>query len=65
MAIYPRIKDDERNKIPEKDRCPVSYNGYHTFEIVRETPASVPIMICTKCQKIIDIKFPKEKLDKE
>jgi hypothetical protein len=59
MAIYPRIKDVERNKIPEEHRCEISYNGYHSFEIVRETPSSTPCMVCTKCQNIKDIDFPK------
>jgi hypothetical protein len=49
MALYPRIKEDERHKIPDEQRCEVSYNGYHTWEIVRKTPTSVPVLLCTKC----------------
>lgn len=49
MALYPRIKDDERNKIPDEQRCEVSYNGYHTWEIIKQAPTSEPILICTKC----------------
>lgn len=64
MAIYPRIKDSEREQIPEKDRCQVTYNGYHNLELVRETPASTPVLICTKCQKVIVIQFPKTPIDK-
>lgn len=68
MAIYPRIKLEERLKIPMEFRCEVSYNGYHTWEVVRQTPASVPILICTKClqQKMIfSGSLPDVDVDKE
>jgi len=64
MAIYPRIKDVEREKIPQKDRCSVSYNGYHSLEIVRERPDATPVMVCTKCQMILAIQFPEGSVDK-
>jgi len=64
MAIYPRIKDEERERIPAKDRCSVSYNGYHSFEVVREAPNSVPVMVCPKCQMVVAIDYSRVSLDK-
>jgi len=49
MALYPKISDEERHKIPDEFRCEVSYNGYHTWEIVRQSPVSAPVLLCTKC----------------
>jgi len=67
MALYPRIKDEERNKIPDEFRCEVSYNGMHTWEIVRKTPVSEPVLLCTKCLQnriIFGDVIEEEKLDK-
>jgi len=67
MAIYPRIKEEERDKIPEEHRCQVSYNGYHSWEVVRQTPASEPVLLCTKClqhKMIFDELIPDVDVDK-
>jgi hypothetical protein len=48
MAQFDRIPDEARSKIPDVFRCPVSYNGYHAWEAVKEDDDSVHVM-CMKC----------------
>jgi hypothetical protein len=71
MALYPRIKDEDRHKIPDEQRCEVSYNGYHTWELVRKTLNSEPMLLCSKCLQhrmvfgdVIEEETEKKKLDK-
>ena len=55
MGLYTRIPDRERVLIPDEIRCEISYNGYHTWEIVKEEIQSTPIFVCTKL-KIVEAK---------
>jgi hypothetical protein len=47
---WTRISEQERMEIPQNLRCWASYNGYHTFEIIRPMKAEQnPFMVCKKC----------------
>lgn len=58
---YDRISDEKRAQIPTEHRCPVSYNGFHVYEVVKENLQATPIMVCTKCGKIKLIDWSVEK----
>jgi len=60
MALYPKIKKEELDKIPEEHRCLYSYNGFHMWETVRKSPTSEPVLVCTKCKQVQMILFPNE-----
>lgn len=48
--LYKKISDAERQKIDEKQRCEISYNGYHQWEVIKQVEAGLkPIVLCTKC----------------
>lgn len=62
MIQYKRISDEERNKIPADLRCEVSYNGYHTWDILKNEIK--PLAICRKCLKQIRIETQPLEVDK-
>jgi hypothetical protein len=50
MFKIQRIENEEREQIPKEHRCEVSYNGYHQWEIIRDTNGlKSPHVICKKC----------------
>ena len=60
MSVYSRISDEDRKKIPDKDRCEINYNGYHAFTVVNISNTGEPFMVCTKCQCVVPIVPPKK-----
>jgi hypothetical protein len=53
MVTYERVTDEVRNAIPEKDRCAVSYNGYHIWKLIGEDKSTIMCMKCLKQQKVV------------
>lgn len=61
MYRVQRISDEEREKIPEEQRCAVSYNGYHQWEIIRpQVIGQMPYVICKKCLAKKEVEAPKK-----
>jgi hypothetical protein len=55
MINYERVSDEIRNAIPEKDRCAISYNGFHVWKLGKDKQ----VVICLKCLKTQKIDIDK------
>jgi len=62
MFKIQRISDEERELIPLKDRCRISYNGYHQWELIRPGVINQPVyVVCKKCLEKKEIELPEKK----
>jgi len=57
MGLYTRIPERERILIPEEQRCEISYNGFHAWEIIKKDLTTEPIFVCNKCGKVKPINW--------